>query len=68
MITIITKGKDRRRTFRFVCKDCGCVYKSTEDECIPFFTYSCKSGVELECPMPFCNCINRSFETINEED
>lgn len=68
MITVITNGKDQRRVFRFVCKDCGCVYKATEDECTPIFTYYVAGGMELECPMPFCNCNNQSFETINEED
>lgn len=32
MIAIVTNGKDRRRIFRFVCKQCGCVYDATEDE------------------------------------
>lgn len=32
MIRIITNGKDRRRIFRFVCEQCGCVYDATEDE------------------------------------
>lgn len=32
MIEIVTNGKDRRRIFRFVCKQCGCVYDATEDE------------------------------------
>lgn len=32
MIRIVTNGKDRRRIFRFVCKQCGCVYDATEDE------------------------------------
>lgn len=32
MVRIITNGKDRRRIFRFVCKQCGCVYDATEDE------------------------------------
>lgn len=64
MITIITKGKDRRRIFRFVCKDCGCVYKATEDECTPIFTYTNVGGMELKSPMLFCNCNNKSFETI----
>lgn len=32
MIAIVTNGKDRRRIFRFACKQCGCVYDATEDE------------------------------------
>lgn len=32
MIAIVTKGQDRRRIFRFVCKECGCAYDATEDE------------------------------------
>lgn len=32
MIKIVSNGKDRRRIFRFVCKQCGCVYDATEDE------------------------------------
>ena len=32
MITIVENGKDRRRIFRFVCKQCGCVYDASEDE------------------------------------
>lgn len=68
MITVITNGKDPRRVFRFVCKNCGCVYKATEDECTPIFTYSDGVAMELECPMPFCTCTNRSFKPIHEED
>ena len=32
MITIVENGKDTRRIFRFVCKQCGCVYDASEDE------------------------------------
>ena len=32
MIKIVSNGKDRRRIFRFVCKQCGCVYDASEDE------------------------------------
>lgn len=32
MITIVENGKDKRRIFRFVCKQCGCVYDASEDE------------------------------------
>lgn len=32
MINVVVQGKDRRRIFRFVCKECGCVYDATEDE------------------------------------
>ena len=32
MITIVENGKDRRLIFRFVCKQCGCVYDASEDE------------------------------------
>ena len=32
MITIVENGKDIRRIFRFVCKQCGCVYDASEDE------------------------------------
>ena len=32
MITIIENGKDTKRIFRFVCKQCGCVYDASEDE------------------------------------
>lgn len=32
MIEIITNGKDRRRIFQFVCKQCGCVYDASDDE------------------------------------
>lgn len=32
MIAIVTNGKDQRRIFRFVCKECGCVYEASEDE------------------------------------
>lgn len=32
MIEIVANGKDRRRIFRFVCKQCGCVYNASEDE------------------------------------
>ena len=65
MITIITNGKDPRKVFRFVCSRCGCVYTATADECNPIFSYVHGIGVELKCPIPFCDCINRSFETIN---
>ena len=87
MINVVVQGKDRRRIFRFVCKQCGCVYDATEDEgnCItrtsmttsePDFTEVCANeiktlryiGMELECPMAFCHCKNRSFELINKED
>ena len=68
MITVITNGKDQRRVFRFVCKDCGCVYKATEDECTPIFTYSGVGGMELECPMLFCICKNKSFDIMNTEE
>lgn len=68
MITIITKGKDRRRIFRFVCKACGCVYDATEDECKRFVSYQDGIGFELKCPMPFCDYTNRAFEPINKED
>lgn len=68
MITIVANGKDPRRVFRFVCRNCGCVYKATEDECTQIFTYYDGNGVELECPMPFCTYNNQSFRPINEED
>lgn len=87
MIRIITNGKDRRRIFRFVCKQCGCVYDATEDEgnyitCTsmstiePYITKIGENetktlryiGMESECPMDFCHCKNKSFETINKED
>lgn len=32
MITVIKQGKDQRRIFRFVCKQCDCVYDASEDE------------------------------------
>lgn len=32
MINVIEQGKDKRRIFRFVCEQCGCVYDATEDE------------------------------------
>lgn len=32
MITIVENGKDTRRIFRFVCKQCSCVYDASEDE------------------------------------
>ena len=32
MIAIVENGKDTRRIFRFVCKQCGCVYDASEDE------------------------------------
>ena len=32
MITIVENGKNTRRIFRFVCKQCGCVYDASEDE------------------------------------
>ena len=32
MIKIVSNGKDRRRIFRFVCEQCGCVYDASEDE------------------------------------
>ena len=32
MIAIVTNGKDPRRIFRFVCKQCGCVYDASDDE------------------------------------
>lgn len=68
MIRIVTNGKDRRRIFRFVCEQCGCVYDATEDECHRFVNYADGIGFELKCPMPFCDCINRSFMPINKED
>lgn len=80
MITIVTNGKDRRRIFRFVCEDCGCVYDATEDEgelltklSMPIFMpgfneIGINEGMELECPMAFCRCKNKSFNVINREE
>ena len=68
MIAIVTKGQDRRQIVRFVCEQCGCVYDATEDECSQIFNRVYGIGFELKCPMPFCDCINRSFEPINKED
>lgn len=79
MIAIVTKGKDRRRIFRFVCKQCGCVYDATEDEGVLITEtskttgtyvgfYSPKVSMELECPMAFCRCKNTSFNIMNKEE
>ena len=87
MITIVENGKNRRRIFRFVCKQCGCVYDATEDEG-ELITISSKTtfnpdfndigvneikeiqrvGMELECPMTFCQCKNTSFDIVNKEE
>lgn len=68
MIAIVTNGKDPRRIFRFVCKDCGCVYDATEDECDPIFNHYNIAGMKLMCPMPFCICVNESLNVINKEE
>lgn len=68
MIRVVTNGKDPRRVFRFVCKDCGCVYEATEDECDLIFNYPDVVGMELMCPMAFCICRNTSLNVINKEE
>lgn len=52
MIKIVSNGKDRRRIFRFVCKQCGCI----------------QVGMELVCPMTFCRCKNTSFDIVNKDE
>lgn len=87
MINVVVPGKDQRRIFRFVCKQCGCVYNASEEEgrlimrsskttFDPDFnkigTNEIKElqevGMELECPMGFCQCKNTSFDIINKDE
>ncbi len=87
MINVIEQGKDKRRIFRFVCKQCGCVYDASEDEG-KLIAISSKTtfdpdfneiginevkelqqvGMEIECPMTFCQCKNTSFDIVNKDE
>lgn len=63
MIRILEEGKEQRRVFKFVCRQCGCVYIATEDEAAALADE--KETLYTRCPMAYCNTMNKSAIILN---
>lgn len=63
MIRILEEGRDQRRVFKFVCRQCGCVYIATEDE--ESLHTDAEEILHVRCPMAYCNTVNKSTIVLN---